>query len=80
MKTIRATDPIVFDGVETTVGDLIKKYSAYSNTWVRDALKAGCRSHAEFTQRWQTNTARAQRLGGAAGKATIMKYRQGLFK
>lgn len=74
------TTVVVFDGVEITVNDLVKKYSAYSNTWVRSALKEGCRSHEEFTRRWQTNTARAQRLGGAGGKAAIMKHKQGLFK
>ena len=71
---------VTFDGVEITVKDLIAKYTAYKPDWIRDALRAGDRSHAEFTKRWITNSARSKTLAGREGKATIMRYRQGLPK
>lgn len=69
-----------FDGELLTVAQLRDRYPAYSEGWIRDALKEGCRSLADFKAREyqkQRNQARSHKCNArtiALKEAQAMKF------
>ena len=68
--------PLEFDGQDTTLRAVIAKYTAYSDVWIRQAVREGCRTGEDFARRWAANQARSRLIGGQGGKAATLKHRR----
>lgn len=74
-------DTVEFEGAPTVVRDIVARFTAYSSTWVREALYEGCRSAEDFARRFEQNRAKS-RVGSRKGKLRYIestKSKQGKF-
>lgn len=71
---ITKNDVFTFDGKQMTFGEILQKYTAYSRTWLRDAVIAGASSGKDLASRWAANQHKAKVAAAVGGRNAVMTH------
>ncbi len=62
-----------FDGEMTTPAELARRITCYSEPWLGEALKAGCRSVMDLSVRYAAGKTRERAAGNRGSKLTKLR-------